>query len=293
MKDPKIECENIFTADASEILAARFKSQILHGTKDISASGQEVEICFRDFLTKRLPKKYCVEHGHIIDNKWKPVPQIDVIIADNHEFAPFLRSNNNTCYYPIESIYAFGEVKSTYYKDKNPINTFIKTNEKVRNLTRPKNETKNGLPSNPLFSFMFFVNSNDFEIEEVSEIYLKNDVEALPNIICFLDKGIIINNEYAKNGLGQRIPIHFNVTPEFNKFKKNSDREDLWGFFEFGQTEKKEWSHLCSFFYLLLSHLESVKLKTLNLTSYFFGTFLQYKGITFIPDNKEASNQGM
>ena len=55
------------STSAERILSSRTKSQIAHKTRDLRASGDEVEIPARDLFREKLPPSYHVGHGHIVD----------------------------------------------------------------------------------------------------------------------------------------------------------------------------------------------------------------------------------
>ena len=117
--DLQLELERVVLSEAAEIVAAREKCLILHATSDIDAAGDEVEICVRSLLRRRLGQNYYVGHGHIVDLDWKVSPQLDVIIADASVAPAIFRSENGTEYFPYEAVHAVGEVKATYRKAKN------------------------------------------------------------------------------------------------------------------------------------------------------------------------------
>ena len=58
---------DIYEKEAQDLLNSKRSVSIVHATGDIDASGDELEIPIRKFLRKRLPEKYYVGHGHIVD----------------------------------------------------------------------------------------------------------------------------------------------------------------------------------------------------------------------------------
>ncbi|RYD56706.1 MAG: hypothetical protein EOP56_11705 [Sphingobacteriales bacterium] len=151
--------------------------------------------------------------GHIVDSRLIASSQLDVLIADS-KGSPVLSSEDKVDYLAYESVYAFGEIKSAYYKSSKPIEKFIAAIEKVNNqLQREKSsvfqitqdikysgnnfddnmQTKDGwFYRNPLFKFMFFGDSKSVTIHDLYHIVKDHDPQNLPNIICFLDKGILV-----------------------------------------------------------------------------------------------------
>jgi hypothetical protein len=199
---PKLEIEEVLNEDVNEILSSRSKSKLLHKTKDIDASGDEVENAVRRIIRKKLPLKYYVSQGHITDESLKTSSQLDLIIADNSGSPVLFTSENGTEYFPYESIYSFAEIKSTYYSHKKYLESFIKTTKSIYNELYRKNTSSSQLSQdikltegdgitfscndkrpfkNPLFKFMFFVDANDFSIDDIKEI-LKNTKDHTLNV---------------------------------------------------------------------------------------------------------------
>ena len=166
-------------------------------------------------------------------------PQYDVIIAETGASPVFFKTQNGTEYFAYESIYAIGEARSTYYKAKKPIETWSAniTNLK-KTLQRKKTDFHQRKPphpttySNPLFSFMLFISSGDFEPEDLSDFYKNTPHGDLPNAVCFLDRCVILNIQSGRNAEGGLVPIFMNPHPEFAIESK--DREQHWSFISFG-----------------------------------------------------------
>lgn len=210
-ESPKIAVERVVLSEAAEIAGAREKCLILHATSDIDAAGDEVEICVRNLLRKRLGHNYYVGHGHIVDADWKVSPQLDVIIADSSVVPAIFKSENGTEYFPYESVYAVGEIKATYRKSKSPIAQFVKSCRAIDELKRadvPANyirahsggfflgdgftaSDRHGKQNN-IFTFMLFAGVGDFDPQDVSKFYSETELSALPSAVCLLDKGLIV-----------------------------------------------------------------------------------------------------
>ncbi len=223
-KKVQLEVSQVYQQEAERLLSDRKRSKIIHGTKDIRASGDEFEVPGREFLTRRLPRKYHVGHGHVVDTTLTNSPQVDVIIADNSATPILLEGKNGTQYIPYESVYMIGEIKSTYEKRKSPIKAFSRTVAKVKtSLHRdetPPNYVGNGLVAgpglstdcdvpyrNPLFSFMLFGDSGDLDTAALTQEYADCDDPHLPNIVCFLDgrvaaKATLVAAANGKYGFG-------------------------------------------------------------------------------------------
>lgn len=209
-ENPRLLLERILLAEAAEIAAAREKSNIIHKTADIDAAGDEVEEAVRRVLRRKLGHNYYVGHGHIVDVDWKVSPQFDVIIADTSVVPSLFQSENGTEYFPFESVYAVGEIKSTYYRSKNYFAKFANDMCKLELLSReevpanyirtqsggmyfgPSIETKDRHgKQNNLFRFMLCVAAGDFAIADVRSFFSSQPRTWLPNVVCLLDKGLI------------------------------------------------------------------------------------------------------
>lgn len=270
----------IFQLDAQKIIDSRNRSQLIHETKDIRASGNEVEHEVRQFLRNRMPSNFYVGHGHIVDCELRTSPQFDVLISDNSFIPILLKANDGTEYFPCESLYAIGEVKSSYYKSEKPIEKFCESLKLIKNemkrevvintayngelndntLIRDTVLQKENKVLNAIYSFMFFVNSDNFDFMEFKDCKSKFENAYLPNCIILLDKGVIYFGE-----LGER-SLSFERYPEYPRNKSNE-----WMFMPFGKNNEPAppGNHLSFLYYNLLSHMNASLLEPINLMPYF------------------------
>jgi hypothetical protein len=126
-----ITITKIFKDGANEIIKCRENCIHIHGN-DIRAAGNEVEICIRDYFRQMLPSRYHVISGHLIDENENISSQLDLIISDNNNLPSLFTTRDGTSYIPIESTYAIGEIKSTYYKSEKYIENFIKVIKSIK-----------------------------------------------------------------------------------------------------------------------------------------------------------------
>lgn len=213
---PKFEIDNFFLQDANEIFSARSKGMSLHKTRDIDAAGDEIELPVKDLLKRRLPSHYYVGQGHIVDSNLNTSGQFDILISDNKGSPVLFSSQNNTDYLAFESVYGVGEIKSTFYKSKKYIGDFVKkvkaVNEHLFREPTPPTQLSQDINfaaggaititsgdtrpyKNPLFKFMFFVDSGDADLIEVCRELDGFSPKDAPNVVIFLDKGIILKTE--------------------------------------------------------------------------------------------------
>lgn len=213
----KFPIDEAYKHEASKLLESKKSVGIVHKTGDVDASGDELEIPFRKMLSKRLPSKYYVGHGHIVDSDLNVSPQFDVIIADSSAAQILYDGENGTQYFPFESVYAIGEIKSSYYKSKKYVAQYIASVKKVTtNLSRepvPSNYIGNGITlgsgltvegtrgvQNQLFSFMLFGSKNDCEPNELSNQLDTSTSLPNPNVICFLDGTVVTKSNLIRMG---------------------------------------------------------------------------------------------
>jgi len=290
--DWKFELERVFRSDAADILAAREKARIIYHGHDIRAAGDEVEIAFQKVLDRKLPSLYYVGHGHIVDKQLHESPQLDVIIANNTGAPILFRTENGTEYFPYESVYAFGEVKSSYDNSKHYIQSFSDTLREIR--TQLQREPFRGTPTqrpnydavfypfikpfgNPLFSFMFFADAGDFKIDQIRELYQTQPAAELPNIICILNKGVIVstashirkNSQQAWEPVEPGHPRAISLIPERNdEYQTYFNVQSHWNLIEHGDDEMSLAANLAHFYYPLIEHLQCCQLTLPNLTEY-------------------------
>ncbi len=275
----------IFANGAREILAAREQARQIHSTKDIRAAGNEVEVAVREYLSRTLPTKFHVTHGHLIDRVGAVSPQLDIIVSDNVLLPSLMRGRDGTEYVPFDSTYAFGEVKSTYSSSEKPIQSFSSVIRKTRSeLLRPDipntafgGEIKDdallfdivhGSPNrlhNPLFTFMVFVDGGDFDSRKTADFFAQMGDDALPNIIVLLNTGVIFAGELNEKGLS------FNRYPEHHP-----ERGATWYFDKIhGPTDSlPEGNHLSFLYYNLIMHLAESRIDNSFSAKYFEKTFV-------------------
>jgi hypothetical protein len=291
MKLSKLDISQIFHQDFEEINSARKKGKILHATHDIDASGDEVENTVRRVLRRKLPMKYYVSQGHIVDETLQTSSQLDIIIADNSGSPVLFTSENGTEYFPYESIYAFGEIKSTYYSSKNYVEDFVNVTKSIYDNLNRKNTSQDQITQdlaltagagmgytsndmrpfkNPLFKFMVFVSHNDLKINSLKHLFQNNDDKYLPNVICFLDKGVLVKTKIELLN-GQKAAGPVQIIPEF--IANNKSNEYKWLFYEFESSAISGSANLAFLLFSLNSHLRDCLVLRPNILNYFNSMF--------------------
>ncbi len=292
----KLNIEEIFRQDAQKIIEARNRAKLIHNTSDIKAAGNEIEEEVRSFLRKRMPSNYYVGHGHIVDSDKQTSPQFDVLISDNTNIPILLRSNDTTEYFPCESVYAIGEIKSSYNKSDGQIKKFCESmklvkgemkreliyntafNGQVKNdtLMRDMILSRPNKVLNALYSFMLFIDSTKFDMNEFEECISEYGNEYLPNHIILLDKGVIFYGDIENN------------TMVFERYPEFAEKEKQWLLSPFGDSEDKNGNHLSFLYWNIMEHLNSSLIEPTNLLPYFNSQFVGRKS-TLIRINKNEA----
>lgn len=279
----KFELERVFRSDAADILAAREKARFMHHGRDVRAAGDEVEIVFRKVLQHKIPASYYIGHGHIVDKHLHQSSQLDVIIANNTGAPILFQAENGSEYFPYEGVYAIGEVKSSYDSSKQYIHAFSETLGRIH--AQLQRELFQKAPShgpfyrpygNPLFSFMFFADAGDFHVDQIRDLYQTRPAGDLPNIVCILNKGLVVNtaSHVWKNSqqkwkpAEQAQPESISLIPARNEEYMSRDIKFHWVLTEHGDSDKSLAANLANFYYPLIQHLQNCQLTIPNLTEY-------------------------
>lgn len=271
-----IQLDKFFEYDLEKIkMAYRLSGTIHSDLKNIRATGDQVELAVKEFYSTKLFPKYHVCDGHIVDKNLKASPQFDIIISENSKNPVLfdLADKSELVYY--ESVYLIGEVKKSVYKN-DLISAFCANLERLksemqRDAIEPSaiesgntlikiDEALTDLPiRNPLFSFMFFVTSSNLELSKLSKLFNDSKNANLPNMIVFLDQGILLNVNKSEFDQGH---IKINLYPEYAS-------DETWVF----MSMHDENATLTYQYMLIVEHLNNVVLghpKILNYTNNLF-----------------------
>jgi hypothetical protein len=272
-----LDIPSIFKSDADAILKCREDAIRIHGT-NVRAAGDEVEVSLRDYLTRMLPPRYYVSQGHLIDRIGTVSAQMDIIVSDNFNLPSLQTTKDGTRYIPIDSAYSVGEIKSTYYKSKKPIEQFSNSIKDIREnllheeivntaydgvhdgtLMRDVALAKGNRVLNRIFFFAVFVDGGDFAFEDIARYYLNRDSRYLPNIVVILNKGVIIRASFLDDKLA------------FNRYPEELREQEDWYFCPFpgdGGSGSLEGNHLGVLYYMLIEHLANSYLEPPSLQNY-------------------------
>lgn len=281
-----LDIPKIFKSEADDLIKAREKAIDIHGTTDIKAAGNEVEIEVRNFLNRMLPKSLYITQGHLIDKNGIVSPQLDIIIAEKTSLPSLLTTKDGTEYIPIDSVYAIGEIKSTYYKDKKYQEHFSEVIKEIKTemaYQEISNTAYNGIITddtliqhmslestnktlNKIYSFIFYVNGGKFNPDETVEYYKTTPLMYLPNLTIILNKGIISYANISGNSL---------KTARYPDEEINNDYNWLFSCIS-GKSESGslEGNHLGILYSNLLIHIRNSFLEQPNIEQYMSSMFV-------------------
>lgn len=152
-----------------------------------------------------------------------------MIICESSKNPTFCSLANKSEFVYYETVYAISEIKRSYY-DKGLFLSFSKNIERIKTLLHreqiqadeieysnvrlkiAKKVTNNPI-RNPLFSFMFIVDSTGLNFNQLSSDIKAINKSFIPNMTIFLDAGILLNieEEYKKRN------IKINLYPEYSQ----------------------------------------------------------------------------
>lgn len=89
-----------------------------------------------DFLKFIIPQKFSLGNGFIISNNDEVSTQCDIIIYDK-SITPLIQSSEHQTFYPVETVVAVGEIKSTMSK-----NEFVTAINKLSKIKKIKADIK-------------------------------------------------------------------------------------------------------------------------------------------------------
>ena len=251
---------------------------LIHPT-DLRAAGNEVEKAVRDYFRRILPPRYYVTSGHLIDCDQRVSPQIDIIIADAFNLPSLYTTQDGTEYVPTTSVFAIGEVKSTYYKSEAYFQKFGKSLAKIACMHRPLTEntafggelrgdttlldmtrgSKNKV-LNHLFSFLFCVDAGDFLFEDVASHFNSTNPALLPNVTVLLNEGALTRTCINEGGEGK-----------YHKYPTEAPSPEYdWMFAESMDSEggSREGSNMALLYGMLVDHLSNSHLEPADAYAY-------------------------
>ena len=269
----KFELTQVYKTYAEQLQLAGNVSNFLLESANINSAGQQVEGSLRVLLKNLLPDRVSVTQGHIVDKKTNVSYQQDVLITESFYTKSLIRSLDGTEFYPVEAIFACGEVKKTWSQTKleAAIKSIKRNKDDLQRTKIPSNQIQTGSNfiqlsdnisanpfRNPLFCFTF---SMDYDItyneKKLTEIY-NNETNKLylPNISVILNRGIIVCVDKDKLSTGI---IEIKLYPEFNK----TDNKCTWVMLRLNPEE-----NLAYLIFMLTQHINDTILEKVSAMEY-------------------------
>lgn len=179
--------------------------------------GTHKEHACKEFLKFLIPSKYHLGEGFIINANEQNSTQCDIIIYDSTN-TPLIESGNKQRFFPMETVFAIAEIKSSLTKSqlKSAVNKLAKAKSLRRDNLKPgiiSRKTENKFenynhPFDQIFSFIicqkfnFKINNLDFD-----EIYDKKILDQdKHNMILSIEDGLLLY-KHSVNGEEQIWPF--------------------------------------------------------------------------------------
>ncbi|ULN65329.1 hypothetical protein MID13_05860 [Vibrio gigantis] len=199
--------KSAFTSTAKEVFYDESKKRIFHNGE----FGTYRETIVRDFLRFVVPSAYEISTGFVISSLDDISTQCDIIIYDAN-MTPIFEGADKQRFFPVETVHAIGEVKSTLNKSqfKGAINKLARNKALSERLHNPPSILKkvNGLPYNPIEHHMDLIPSFlicqklAFDIDKLSfnELY-DDDIEYRHrhNFILSIEDGLFAYFDEERN----------------------------------------------------------------------------------------------
>ena len=128
---------------------------------------------------------------------------------------------------------------------------------------------------------MLFV-GGDFDIKDVVDLYNAESAENLPNVICILEQGLLLNTRVQPTADGGLAMTTVNLVPEFNVTPPGG-HFDRWTFVSYGNSETRAACSFAALWLLLNQHLRSCVLSDPDLQAYLRDWVTFEKGQTINP----------
>ena len=110
---------------------------------------------------------------------------------------------------------------------------------------------------------MLFVDSGDLDHDRLAALYNSTPIENLPNIACWLQEGTVLYARIGKNGLGERMPLNYILSPSLDS---RPGEDYAWTMMKWGfHDERRLGSHLAALIAILAQHMEHSILEPPNI----------------------------
>lgn len=202
-----MEIKNIFNLISQKMMAEfNISAEFNHS----GVKGDYREDALKKFLENgKLPKQYKLGNGEIISSYSQTSKQTDLIVYDNNKSIIF-QASESIQIYPIETIYGVIEIKSKLSKQK--LNEGLENIKSLKEMHSPSIISKklgtsstisygNTPPFGVIFAYDLDGNSLNSLEANLREWCSKHPASVWPNMICILNKGLILFKEGFKDRL--------------------------------------------------------------------------------------------
>ena len=179
---------------ASEHLI-RESSTIVEAYRTHNASaGSQREALTIEFLSKHLPKKFCVTSGFAFGSDGSGSGQSDILVVDGMNNAALHASERDELW-PVEAVYAVIEVKTML--DRKALADSIQKCVKFKSVPREFSSICRPTIEDSLFCIFSFAGPKlDTTLANLSDDLSKLESRARPDLIVVLDKAVITCGSY-------------------------------------------------------------------------------------------------
>jgi len=171
--------------------------------------GMYREAIVKKFLRFFIPPMLEIDQGFLINSFNETSTQSDIVIYDKN-YTPLLRSNELQRFYPVETVCAVGEVKSTvdYTTCKNAIRKLYNTKKIASLISSPtvlrrSTQIPEGIVdyAGDFITTFIICKKLDFDVSRLNEMYDNNDEPKLMiNMILSMDDGLVLYSRKEEDG---------------------------------------------------------------------------------------------
>jgi DNA segregation ATPase FtsK/SpoIIIE-like protein len=272
----RTEFKKSFLMPALEIIYAADKEEYAGGS--FENQSKAARMALRKILNEKLPCEYYVGSGYVIDSSLAESPHFDIIIAENTgQQVLFKADDDEDCYFPVESVFAVGDIIPRFSAQKKPVEAFASDiasfDRKLKRLTAPSTMAYRNRPeiqravidqstaNIKLFSFLMFAHSGDFSLKSVQSVYNSTQPAKLPSCLVMLDKGIIEFSHVENNNV-ERIS-------DFNYVEIPLRGKNRWVYSYYNSESEASENTFAAFYYNLTEYLKQTVLSPYDMREYF------------------------
>ena len=242
---------------AEEQLWVDFKRAGAFKHRGIIGTGRELALV--TFLNRRLPSRYEVASGEIVDIGGTRSGQIDVLVYDAHRSAPLVTEDDGRVLIGAEAVLAVIEVKSTLTRDE--LGNAIGGAKRVRALRpwgqewaryRPRGTKADDGPRcfTSVLAFRTDIGATGWSAKELQRVREECAQKSLPpehiDRIAVLSRGLLLPADglVASNDIDRRV-LGMWYSALLNFLARESDRRPAFPWTYYESWEGRRWEQVC------------------------------------------------